>query len=347
MTFASSIINCPFHKSYIPYFHYICSIAQRISKHNTKKREVIHTGTYIHFTEDQKQRAASVDLEEFLRRRGEKLIPSGREKRLASDHSITVRGSEWYDHAEEKGGGPVSFVQTYYGLNYPEAMTLLLGSEGIQVCPAAQEWEPEMPREFVLPEQSEDMRRVYGYLMKHRHIDKSIISHFARAGTLYEDTPYHNCVFIGRDESGKARHAHKRSTNSSGEAFRINVEGGDPRYTFHHIGTDGSLYVFEAPIDLLSFISMYQKNWSEHSYVACCGVSIQPVLKMLERLTEQGTVYLCLDNDEAGHKASQRMALQLEEQGVSSFRITPRLKDWNDDLVALSQWQEPITLRMG
>lgn len=51
---------------------------------------------YIHFTEDQKLRANSVDLVEFLRRQGEKLIPSGRDKRLASDHSITVRGNEWY-----------------------------------------------------------------------------------------------------------------------------------------------------------------------------------------------------------------------------------------------------------
>ena len=48
---------------------------------------------YIHFTEEQKLRANSVDLVEFLRRQGEKLIPSGRDKRLASDHSITVRGS--------------------------------------------------------------------------------------------------------------------------------------------------------------------------------------------------------------------------------------------------------------
>lgn len=60
--------------------------------------------SYIHFTEEQKQRAAAVDLEEFLRCRGEKLLSSGREKRLASDHSVTVRGNEWYDHAEERGG---------------------------------------------------------------------------------------------------------------------------------------------------------------------------------------------------------------------------------------------------
>ena len=60
---------------------------------------------YIHFTEEQKRLAASVDLVEFLRQRGEKLLPSGHEKRLDSDHSITVRGNEWYDHAAEKGGG--------------------------------------------------------------------------------------------------------------------------------------------------------------------------------------------------------------------------------------------------
>ena len=47
---------------------------------------------YIHFTEDQKLRANSVDLVEFLRRQGEKLISSGQDKRLTSDHSITVHG---------------------------------------------------------------------------------------------------------------------------------------------------------------------------------------------------------------------------------------------------------------
>ena len=297
-------------------------------------------GQYIHFTEEQKLVAGAVDLEEFLRHRGEKLLASGREKRLASDHSITVRGSEWFDHAAGKGGGPISFVQTYYGLNYPEAMKLLLGGETGQIYPSARERKEEPPKAFQLPERSKDMRRVYGYLMKHRHIDKSVITHFAREGTLYEDAEYHNCVFVGRDENGIPRHAHKRSTNSYGEAFRINVEGGDPRYSFHHIGSDGSLYVFEAPIDLLSFITLYPRDWQAHSYVACCGTSMIPVLKMLERMPAQETVFLCLDNDHAGEKACQRMAEELQAKGVVSVRIAPQLKDWNDDLVARSQRQE-------
>ena len=94
--------------------------------------------SYIHFTEEQKERAAAVDLEQFLRCRGEKLIASGRDKRLARDHSITIRGNEWYDHAEERGGHAVSFVQQFYGLSYPEAVSLLLcGEQGAGECARA------------------------------------------------------------------------------------------------------------------------------------------------------------------------------------------------------------------
>ena len=97
---------------------------------------------YIHFTEDQKLRANSVDLVEFLRRQGEKLISSGQDKRLTSDHSITVHGNEWYDHAAERGGHAISFVQNFYGLTYPEAVTRLLNGENRKraakgICPAS------------------------------------------------------------------------------------------------------------------------------------------------------------------------------------------------------------------
>lgn len=296
---------------------------------------------YIHFTEEQKQRAAAVDLEEFLRCRGERLLTSGREKRLVSDHSITVRGNEWYDHAEERGGHAVSFVQKFYDLSYPEAVTMLLGDE-VRTYPSAKERVEEPSKPFVLPSANKDMRRVYAYLTKHRSIDRNVITHFAREKLLYEDAKYHNAVFIGTDENGIPRHAHKRSVNSYGKAFRLNVEGSDPRYSFHHIGTDGSLYVFEAPIDLLSYITLHPEKWSAHSYVACCGTSIQPVLKILERLPQINTVLLCLDNDEAGHLACQRMSAQLADH-YTVERLIPENKDWNDDLTAEKEIRNEVT----
>ena len=289
---------------------------------------------YIHFTEEQKEQAASVDLESFLLHRGEKLIASGHEKRLASDHSITVRGNEWYDHAVCQGGHAISFVQYHYGLNYQDAMLLLLGDSAGIVYPLASDRKPEQPKAFVVPEAHKDMRRVFAYLVKNRHLDREVVSHFAKERLLFEDAQYHNAVFIGVDEKGVPRHAHKRSTNSYGKAFRINIEGSDPRHSFHHIGSNGSLFVFEAPIDMLSYISMNPYQWQESSYVACCGTTAQPVLALAERMPRLQKVYLCMDNDKAGDLACQRIAELLHEKGVLTERVSPELKDWNEDLIA-------------
>lgn len=296
--------------------------------------EVIRLGIYIHFTEEQKQQAASADLEAFLRSRGERLLASGRDKRLASDHSITIRGSEWYDHADERGGNAISFVQRYYNVGYAEAVTMLLGS-GCEVAINANE-QPMLKKVFALPEANRDMRRVFAYLGKTRGIDNDVLSHFAKAHLIYEEAIHHNAVFVGMDERGIPRHAHMRSTNSSGKSFRINVEGSEPRHSFNYTGNDGRLFVFESPIDLLSYISMDLESWQAHSYVACCGVSIKPVLEQLRR-NDISCVYLCLDNDDAGQRAARRMETQLLGMGLKVEIQMPKLKDRNEDLLEVVQ----------
>ena len=297
---------------------------------------------YIHFTEDQKLRASEVDLVEFLRYQGERLIRSGPEYRLASDHSVTVRGNEWFDHATKEGGGPISFVQNFYNLSYPEAVTRLLGGEqGVVYAPAPKQWE-KPKKEFALPPANRDMRRVYAYLIKAGFLDREIINAFVRAGLLYESCEkfngreYHNAVFVGKDENGAARHAHKRSVNSQGKTFRINIEGSDPRCSFHYTGTSDRLYVFEAPIDLLSFLSRYPRGWQEHSFVSLCGTAEHAMLWMLEQNPGIRSVCLCLDHDEAGIEASGRLAELLHERGYDDVGIIqPECKDWNEDLKAL------------
>ena len=295
--------------------------------------EVMVLGSYIHFTQEQKAQAASVDLEDFLRERGETLLSSGKDKRLASDHSVTIRGNAWYDHAEEKGGYAISFVQKHYRLSYAEAVTMLLNSAG---CTVPQATKRQTKAGFILPPASKNMRRVFAYLVKSRGIERDILAAFAREKLIYEDTPYHNAVFVGTDGNGIPRHAHKRSTGSEVRAFRQNVEGSDPRFSFNRKGTDGSLYVFEAPIDMLSYITLHPEDWEMHSYVACCGTSFLPVQQILERLPQFETVLLCLDNDEAGHAACLRMTDQLKEQYIVE-RLISKNKDWNDDLIAEKQ----------
>ena len=295
---------------------------------------------YIEFTDSQKQCAAAVDLEAFLLSRGERLLHEGRESRLASDHSVTVRGNEWFDHATKEGGGPVTFVQKFYGLSYPEAMSCLLNGEQGEICSAPPKQKEK--REFQLPPRNGAMRRVYAYLLKQRLISRNVLDTFVHAGLIYESrepsqggNDYHNAVFVGLDEHGVPRHAHKRGLYSSGPGLKRNVGGCDARYSFHYTGASSRLYIFEAPVDLLSFLTLYQKDWQSHSYAALCGTSEHVMLWMLEQNPHIQNVLLCLDHDEAGIEASGRLSEILRDHGYSGITVLqPENKDWNEDLKA-------------
>ena len=295
---------------------------------------------YVHFSDSQKQRAAAVDLEAFLLSRGDRLLHEGRDRRLASDHSVTICGNEWYDHAVKEGGGPITFVQKFYGLSYPEAMTCLLNGEQGEIRAAPPKVKEK--KEFSLPPQNDTMRRLYAYLLKQRHISRNVLDAFVHDGLIYESrepskggNDYHNAVFVGLDERGVPRHAHKRGLYSAGPGLKRNVTGCDARYSFHYTGTSDRLYVFEAPVDLLSFLTLYQKGWQAHSYAALCGTSEHAMLWMLEQNPGIQNVLLCLDHDEAGIEANGRLAEILRGHGYSRVSILqPEHKDWNEDLKA-------------
>lgn len=296
---------------------------------------------YIPLTDEQKLKAATIDLPAFLEKQNLKLKRSGGEFRLESDPYITIRGNQWYDQAEQRGGNPISLVRRLYGLNYPEAVTMLLeddvGSVAVQSTPL-----PKKERkEFVLPPRNNNMRRVYAYLVKQRHIPAELITHFAREGTLYESiekskdgkSVYHNAVFVGYDAHGKPRHASKHGLGSYGKAYKGNVAGSEPAYSFCHMGASCHLYVFEAPIDMMSFIALYPDQWQAHSYVALCGVSDHAMLRCLADNPSISQVYICLDNDERGLEATKQLAAKLSHnEDVVGSIFLPSGKDWNIDL---------------
>ena len=87
------------------------------------------------------------------------------------------------------------------------------------------------------------------------------------------------CLWVLIQMESHAMHI-KGGTCQKGQPFKGNVEGCDPRYSFRWIGKSNTVYVFEAPIDMLSFISMYQKGWMDHSYVALCGVAEHALMQL-------------------------------------------------------------------
>ena len=297
---------------------------------------------YIPYTDEQKQLANSVDLPTFLRMRGETLVPVGREFKLVyhdgygKHDSITISGSQWYDHKNQIGGGPIKFMREHYGMNFQEAMQALLGHSALPLTHKVQPVMAKEKKEFRLPEANDNMHRVYAYLIKQRFIAPEVITHFAKKKLLYEDKKHHNAVFVGVDSSGVPRQAHKRSTTTFGNSFRQTIEGSDTKYSFAHFGKSNMLFVFEAPIDMLSFISMNPNgNWENDSYIAMNGVYESAVLTALEEHPNIDCVVICTDNDEGGIDATDRLTDILRNHGYTQIeRNLPTMKDWNEVLKA-------------
>ena len=277
------------------------------------------------YTQAQIDKANAVDLEKFLRSQGETLVRSGKEYRWKAHDSLTVCGNKWFRHSQSKGGLPVDFVMEFYGKSFPEAVQMLTGEPG-EVQPEA---DPAPSPAFRLPLRNVTNANILNYLTQERKLSPSLVNFFIVAGDIYEDAAHHNVVFVGRDADGHPRYASSRGIR---EKFRQDAAGAEKAFGFAHRGTDKQLLVFEAPIDLLSFIELFPKNWQQHNYLSLGGVSGKALRQFLSERPDVERVFLCLDSDKAGEDACKRLAGLLPDT-VSVTRIQPCMKDWNDVLV--------------
>jgi len=276
------------------------------------------------YTQAQIDKANAVDLEKFLRAQGETLVRSGKEYRWKAHDSLTVCGNKWFRHSQSKGGLPVDFVMEFYGKSFPEAVQMLTGEPG-EVQPEA---DPATSPAFRLPLRNVTNANILNYLTQERKLSPSLVNFFIAAGNIYEDSSHHNVVFVGRDADGHPRYASSRGIQ---EKFRQDAAGAEKAFGFAHRGTDKQLLVFEAPIDLLSFIELFPKNWQQHNYLSLGGVSARALQQFLSERPDVERVFLCLDADKAGEDACKRLAGLLPDT-VSVTRIQPCMKDWNDVL---------------
>ena len=270
----------------------------------------------MYYTQEQIDRANQADLVSFLQSQGEQLTRAGNEYRWKRHDSLTVRGNKWYRHSQSKGGAPIDFVMEFFGKSFTEAVEMLTGEKG--AAPPPDRPCPASLSDFRLPPRSPDNRTARNYLTAARRIDEDVTGFFFSTGDIYEEAAHHNAVFVGRDESGIPRYAHQRGTARS---FRLDVKGSDKAFNFCYRGEGERLFVFEAPIDLLSFLCLFKKDWQKQSYLALGGVGEKALLRFLSDRPNIKTVYLCLDSDQAGSDACSRLADVAERTGCAVILI--------------------------
>ena len=89
-------------------------------------------GDFIYFTEEQKERANAVPIMDILKREHEEVERSGNEWRWKRHGSVTFRGNRWYRHSQQVGSHAIDFMQEFFGMSYPEAVTYLLDGETVE-----------------------------------------------------------------------------------------------------------------------------------------------------------------------------------------------------------------------
>ena len=291
------------------------------------------------YTREQIQRADDTDLYVFLSGRGEQFKRCGKEYRWLRHDSVMINKSEWYRFSQNKGGHAIDFMKEFYGLSFAEAVKELLGEEGVgetnrrtakedagrqKVCPIP------LPG-LELPERNESCEIARKYLIEQRKLSEWLIDQMIAKGDIYESKNYHNVVFVGRDKEQNPRYAAMRGTDE--KRYRGEAKGSEKIYGFGHIGTNEKLFVFESPIDLLSYITAVPEEWEKHSYISLGGLSEKAMKQVYMEHKNIRSIYLCLDNDEPGNERCRQFVSMITEE-LCVFRLEPAKKDWNECLVA-------------
>lgn len=295
---------------------------------------------YKKFSPEQLDKAKNADIIEFLNAyMGFEFKKAGRYFQCVQHNSLVVyadrKGFVW-NSQNISGGDVIDFLRKVKGKSFPEAVEIIIGESSAVCYTPAPKYKSE-PGKLVLPEKANGKySRVFAYLSQTRKISPDVIIDFIKADKLYQDKKG-NCVFVGFDEHGTAKFGSVRGTLTE-KKYRGDCKNSDKRYAFNQIGTDNTrLYVFEAPIDLMSHCTMTDLAYGKGTYknqtrLALCGSSDVALEAFLERHKEVKILSFRLDNDEAGRTAVAKYKTKYEAKGYEVHSVFSKSKDINDDL---------------
>lgn len=290
--------------------------------------------------------AKGTDLPDLLTHLGYQVRRLGSYYSTKEMDSIRIKDRRtWKRYSNGTGGDTITFLQEFCGKDFREAVNYLLEFNGGRVrdspTPRPRQAQKSEKPAFTLPIPNQDQRRVFAYLQK-RGIAPQVIRGFIDSGLLYEDGLHHNCVFVGRDSSGKPVFASKRGTyDLDGSGFKGDVAGSDKNVAFR-LPCDPALdwvAVFEAPIDLMSFCTLHRQVRS--NAVALCGLYQGPLDTYLRENPHLKQIVLCLDADGPGQEATEKFREEYAQKGYTVSTRTPAQgKDWNAYLQHRGQVRE-------
>ena len=307
-----------------------------------------------YYTEEQIMKVRSIDLLTYLQTyEPTELVHVRGNTYCTREHdSLKISNGKWMWWSRGFGGNSaLDYLIKVKGMPFMDAMKILLNEDPMINHSEDTRWnnpDSDKERKLLLPERSKTNIEVIKYLSG-RGIDRDVIHSCIDEGLLYESLPYHNCIFVGFNESGNAAYAFYRAT--TGERLMGEAAGSDKRYSFRIDCAGSTLHVFESAIDLLSYatiMKMRTGEWRAEPMLSLGGVyapstnsksSKLPIAleNATQKQTQINTIALHLDSDFAGRNASEKIALQLCGNYTVKNEPPSYGKDYNDNLMHIYQ----------
>lgn len=289
---------------------------------------------YNRYTEEQINTAQNIDILEYARSKGFDCEKQGREYRLKGNGGLLVnpQTNSFYIHSKQEGGhGAISFCQKVLGMDFKTAMQELIGTpNGIYQPKYAatnpSSIKPQEKRELVLPEPNDNEKRVFAYLTQQRGIDPEVIIAFIRKKLLYQDKRG-NAVFVHKSQDDKIIGADILGTYSE-KRYKGIAPGSDGVFKVAWGKDIDKVYVFEAPIDMMSFMQM-NKIVDNALFISMGGLKPQFLSEYLNN--DKYTVISCVDNDKAGKAFNDRILYDKMLQNIPKDLITEKTVDIDND----------------
>jgi 5S rRNA maturation endonuclease (ribonuclease M5) len=302
---------------------------------------------------EQIERAKKTDLLTYLQRHEPDAIKkSGADEYALREHdSLKISNGLWHWFSRGIGGkSALDFLVYVRGMNFVEAVRLLSFDTPAPPrspppeAPSAAREEKPLP---ALPAKNTFGTKATSYLRDVRGIDPEILTQCLAQKKLYEGV-YNGqtvCVFVGRDKDGIPRYAAVRGVDTG---FKGEVKNSDKRYGFvvtSSLVPCHRLIVTESAIDAMSVASIVKRQagraYELYEYLSLGSTSPLAVLEYLKTHSDTQKVVLCLDNDEAGQIAREKIRElltsdpDLRERALEVTDRIPAMKDWNEELLAI------------
>jgi len=318
------------------------------------------------FSEEQIDKARSVSILEWLMANEPgNLVQSAKgEYRLKDHKSFIISNGKWNWFNGGMGGySALDYLVKYKQETFVNAVKILTDeneydksmpsqSHAHHSQEAFKKEPPEKP--FELPERHANNNRAILYLQS-RDISMDTIQRCIDANILYQSAKMPNVVFVGYDGT-EAKYAYQRGTISD---FKQETKGSRKIHGFcmppasDDENSKKTVAVFESPLDALAhstFMEIAKKSdnviWDGYR-LSLGGTTSGALEKFLEKNPQVEKIFLCLDSDDAGRKATKRIIQEIKSNPKHSEKSVtdapPKYgKDYGDTLKTVKAQHQEI-----